>query len=65
MDGCYARIEMPRGRLAVHVATDGRCQRGEIVRGLYLVDEPATAIAEWLPPACRTRAAARTSHPPD
>jgi hypothetical protein len=32
--------------LAVHVATDGRCQRGEIVRGLYLVDEPAPAIAE-------------------
>ena len=46
MDGCYARIEMPRGLLAVHVATDGRCQRGEIVRGLYLVDEPAPAIAE-------------------
>jgi hypothetical protein len=39
--------------------TDGRWQRGEIVRGLYLADEPATAIAEWyrwlaergLPPA--------------
>jgi len=39
--------------------TDGRRQRGEIVRGLYLADEPATAIAEWyrllaergLPPA--------------
>jgi hypothetical protein len=39
--------------------TDGRWQRGEIVRGLYVADEPATAIAEWyrllaergLPPA--------------
>jgi RES domain-containing protein len=39
--------------------TDGRWQRGEIVRGLYLADERATAIAEWyrllaergLPPA--------------
>lgn len=39
--------------------TDGRWQRGETVRGLYLADEPATAIAEWfrwlaergLPPA--------------
>lgn len=39
--------------------TDGRWQRGEIVRGLYLADEPATAVAEWyrwfaergLPPA--------------
>ena len=39
--------------------TDGRWQRGEIVRGLYLADEPATATAEWyrllaergLPPA--------------
>jgi RES domain-containing protein len=39
--------------------TDGRWQRGEIVRGLYLANEPATAIAEWyrllaergLPPA--------------
>lgn len=39
--------------------TDGRWQRGEIVRALYLTDEPATAIAEWyrllaergLPPA--------------
>ena len=28
-------------------ATDGRWQRGAIVRGLYLADEPATAIAEW------------------
>jgi RES domain-containing protein len=27
--------------------TDGRWQRGEIVRGLYLAGEPATAIAEW------------------
>lgn len=27
--------------------TDGRWQHGEIVRGLYLADEPATAIAEW------------------
>jgi RES domain-containing protein len=39
--------------------TDGRWQHGEILRGLYLADEPATAIAEWyrllaergLPPA--------------
>ena len=39
--------------------TDGRWQRGEIVRGLYLAAELATAIAEWyrllaergLPPA--------------
>ena len=39
--------------------TDGRWQRGEIVRGLYFADESATAIAEWyrllagrgLPPA--------------
>lgn len=39
-------------------STDGRWQR-EVVRGLYLADEPATAIAEWyrwlaergLPPA--------------
>lgn len=27
--------------------TDGRWQRGHIVRGLYLADEPATAVAEW------------------
>jgi RES domain-containing protein len=27
--------------------TDGRWQRGEVVRGLYLADEPATAVAEW------------------
>jgi hypothetical protein len=27
--------------------TDGRWQRGDVVRGLYLADEPATAIAEW------------------
>ncbi len=27
--------------------TDGRWQRGEIIRGLYLADEPATAAAEW------------------
>jgi RES domain-containing protein len=27
--------------------TDRRWQHGEIVRGLYLADEPATAIAEW------------------
>jgi RES domain-containing protein len=27
--------------------TDGRWQRGEVVRGLYLADEPDTAIAEW------------------
>lgn len=40
-------------------ATDGRWQHAETVRGLYLADEPATAIAEWyrflaergLPPA--------------
>jgi hypothetical protein len=39
--------------------TDGRWQRGELVRGLYLADQPGTAIAEWyrwlaergLPPA--------------
>lgn len=39
--------------------TDGRWQRGDVVRGLYLADAPATAIAEWyrwlaergLPPA--------------
>jgi len=28
-------------------STDGRWQRGSTVRGLYLADEPATAIAEW------------------
>jgi hypothetical protein len=28
-------------------ATDGRWQHGEVVRALYLADEPATAIAEW------------------
>jgi RES domain-containing protein len=27
--------------------TDGRWQRGDIVRGLYLADEAETAIAEW------------------
>jgi RES domain-containing protein len=27
--------------------TDGRWQRGEMVRGLYLADEAATAVAEW------------------
>lgn len=27
--------------------TNGRWQRGAVVRGLYLADEPATAIAEW------------------
>jgi RES domain-containing protein len=27
--------------------TDGRWQRGEVVRGLYLADDPATAVAEW------------------
>jgi RES domain-containing protein len=26
---------------------DGRWQRGELVRGLYLADEPDTAIAHW------------------
>lgn len=39
--------------------TDGRWRRREIVRGLYLAEEPATAVAEWyrwlaergLPPA--------------
>lgn len=39
--------------------TDARWQRGDVVRGLYLADTPATAIAEWyrwlaergLPPA--------------
>jgi RES domain-containing protein len=39
--------------------TDGRWQRGAVVRGLYLADEAATATAEWyrflaergLPPA--------------
>ncbi len=39
--------------------TDGRWQRGEVVRALYLADERATAVAEWyrllaergLPPA--------------
>lgn len=28
-------------------STDGRWQRGTVVRGLYLADEPATSIAEW------------------
>jgi RES domain-containing protein len=28
-------------------STDGRWQHGAIVRGLYLADEPATAVAEW------------------
>jgi RES domain-containing protein len=40
-------------------STDGRWQRADTVRGLYLADEPATAVAEWyrflaergLPPA--------------
>jgi RES domain-containing protein len=40
-------------------ATDGRWQRGETVRGLYLADDASTAAAEWyrylaergLPPA--------------
>ena len=27
--------------------TDGRWQRGAIIRALYLADEPNTAIAEW------------------
>jgi RES domain-containing protein len=27
--------------------TDGRWQRGELVRGLYLAEEAETAIAEW------------------
>jgi RES domain-containing protein len=27
--------------------TDGRWQRGDVARGLYLADEPATAVAEW------------------
>jgi hypothetical protein len=27
--------------------TDGRWQRGDVVRGLYLADEPDTAVAEW------------------
>jgi RES domain-containing protein len=27
--------------------TDGRWQHGELVRGLYLADEPDTAVAEW------------------
>jgi RES domain-containing protein len=27
--------------------TDGRWQRGDVVRALYLADEPATAVAEW------------------
>lgn len=27
--------------------TDGRWQRGDAVRGLYLADEPDTAVAEW------------------
>jgi hypothetical protein len=39
--------------------TDGRWQRGALVRGLHLADEPATATAEVVPAACRTRAAAR------
>jgi RES domain-containing protein len=28
-------------------ATDGRWQRGELVRGLYLADESHIAVAEW------------------
>jgi len=28
-------------------STDGRWQLGAVVRGLYLADEPATAVAEW------------------
>jgi RES domain-containing protein len=28
-------------------STDGRGQRGEVVRGLYLADDSATAVAEW------------------
>jgi RES domain-containing protein len=27
--------------------TDGRWQRGDVVRGLYLADEQNTAVAEW------------------
>lgn len=30
-----------------HVPTDGRWQRATTVRGLYVADEPDTAIAEW------------------
>jgi RES domain-containing protein len=41
------------------IATSGRWQHGDTIRGLYLADEPSTAIAEWyrwlaeraLPPA--------------
>ena len=43
--------------------TDGRWQRGGLVRGLYLADEPDTAVAEWyrylaergLPPSAAIR----------
>jgi RES domain-containing protein len=50
------RAARPRRRTHRH---DGRWQRGEAVRALYLADESATAIAEWyrllaergLPPA--------------
>ena len=49
--------------------TDGRWQRGEAVRALYLADESATAIAEWyrllaergLPPSGRSTSNSSTS----
>jgi RES domain-containing protein len=40
----------PRGSDLLGCSTepnDGRWQHGDVVRGLYLADEPATAIAEW------------------
>lgn len=38
---------------------DGRWQRGDVVRGLYLADEPDTAWAEWY------RSLAERGLPPD
>jgi uncharacterized damage-inducible protein DinB len=61
VDGTWIRHAPHRSSLLGRAAepTDGRWQRGETVRGLYLADERATAVAEWyrlltergLPPA--------------
>ena len=61
VDGEWIRHAPHRSSLLGRASepTDGRWQRGEVARALYLADEPATAIAEWyrllaergLPPA--------------
>jgi len=49
LDGLWVRHAPHNSALLGRAAeaTDGRWQRGKIVGGLYLADEPATAIAEW------------------